>query len=161
MKFNNEEEFRRWIVKKLPQHLEQDWKVLHGKNVSDIVLCWDRESQPLIMFVEVKYHKTKHGRIGFGDGKGRGYQTELLIKKPMYTEKYLRWIVADQDSEQCLFFTNDDVRKNCAGEIKQGKHNNFTSKLFEKNKNICFNFNEAPQHIAEWARLNEIKHSKD
>lgn len=161
MKFNNEEEFRRWIVAELPKYLGQEWTVLQGKNVSDIVMCWNSEIRPLIMFIEAKYHKAKHGRIGFGGGKGKGYQTELLLKKPLYTEKYLRWIVADQDSEQCLLFDNDDVRNNCAKQIRAGKHNNFTSGLFKKNRNLCFNLREAARRIAAWAKENQLKHSTD
>jgi hypothetical protein len=64
--FSNEEEFRRWIVAKLPTHLGQEWTVLLGKNLSDIVLCWNRDTMPLILFVEVKYHRANHGRIGIG-----------------------------------------------------------------------------------------------
>jgi hypothetical protein len=152
MKFNNEEEFRQWVAAELPKHLGQRWTVLHGKNVSDIVLCRDDDTQPLILFVEVKYHKTSHGRIGFGNASGRGYQTEILLKRPFYLERYLRWLVTDQDSEQCLFFSNDDVRNNCAGEIKEGKQNNFTSGLFEKNRTRCFKLADAPQQIAKWAK---------
>ncbi len=152
MKFKNEEEFRRWIVEELPNHLGKEWIVLQGKNVSDIVLCWNNADQPLLIFIEAKYHKARHGRIGFGDGKGRGYQTEVLLKRPAYLEKYLRWIIADQDSGQCLFFTNDDVRSNCAGEIRQGKQNNFTARLFDKNTDQCFDVAETPRVIADWAK---------
>lgn len=73
MKFNSEEEFRQWVASELPKHLAQGWTVMHGKNVSDIVLCWDDEIHPLILFVEAKYHKTSHGRIGFGNASGKGY----------------------------------------------------------------------------------------
>ena len=72
MKFNNEEDFRKWIISKLPNYLTEGWVILRGKNVSDIVLCWNDEVAPLIMFIETKYHKSKHGRIGFGDNKGKG-----------------------------------------------------------------------------------------
>lgn len=152
MKFNNEEEFRQWIVTELPNHLSQRWIVLHGKNVSDIVLCQEDDTQPLILFVEVKYHKTSHGRIGLGNASGKGYQTEILLKRPLYLERYLRWLVTDQDSEQCLLFTSDDVRKNCAREIKEGKQNNFISGLFGKNRSRCFALADAPQQIAKWAK---------
>lgn len=151
MKFNNEEEFRRWIVGELPTHLGQEWTVIHGKNVSDVVLCRNDENRPLILFVEVKYHKVAHGRIGFGNATGKGYQTEILLRQPIYLEKYLRWIIADQDSEQCLFFTNDDVRSNCAGRIEEGKQNNFRNRLFDKNKVGCFDIIKTPLRIAEWA----------
>jgi hypothetical protein len=152
MKFNNEEEFRQWIVGQLPHLLGDRWLVLHGKNVSDIVLCRNDAMAPLILFVEAKYHKASHGRIGFGNQSGKGYQTEILLRKPLYLEKYLRWIVADAESEQFLFFTNDDVRNNCAGEIKEGKQNNFTNGLFEKNRARLFNLENAPTVIAEWAK---------
>lgn len=151
MKFKNEEEFRKWIVEELPKHLEKNWVVLHGKNVSDIILCRNDQANPLILFVEAKYHKSAHGRIGFGNASGKGYQTEILLKRPLYLERYLRWIVADEDSERCLFFTNNGVRENCAGEIKEGKQNNFTFGLFDKNETHCFTLTDAPQRIAKWA----------
>jgi hypothetical protein len=150
--FSNEEEFRRWIVAKLPTHLGQEWTVLLGKNLSDIVLCWNRDTMPLILFVEVKYHRANHGRIGIGSGKGKGYQAEFLLKKPLYLERNLRWVVADQESEKCLFFDNDDVRENSAGQIQDGKQNNFTKNVFEKKDSLCFSLEEAPRRIAEWAR---------
>lgn len=152
MKFNNEEEFRGWIVAELPKLLGNEWMVLQGKNVADIVLCYNGENRPLILFIEAKYHKTSHGRIHLGGAKGRGFQVEFLIKRPLYIEKYLRWIVADQDSERCLFFNNADVRENCAGEIKQGKHNNFTNRLFEKSMSRDFDIGDAPRRIADWAK---------
>jgi hypothetical protein len=152
MTFNNEEEYRQWIATELPNHLGQEWTILYGKNVSDIVLCLDSDTQPLILFVEVKYHKTSHGRIGFGNAAGKGYQTEILLKRPIYLERYLRWLITDQDSEQSLLFTNEDVRNNCAGEIKEGKQNNFTNQLFKKNKTRCFKLEDAPQQIAKWVK---------
>jgi hypothetical protein len=152
MKFNNEEDFRRWIVSELSKLLGEEWVVLHGKNVSDLVLCRNDLKQPLILFIEAKYHKSAHGRIGFGSASGKGYQPEILLKRPLYLERYLRWIIADQDSERCLFFTNNDVRNNCAGEIKGGKQNNFTNGLFDKNKSRCFPLIDAPQRITIWAK---------
>ncbi len=152
MKFENEEKFRRWIVAELPTFLNESWIVIFGKNISDIVLCWNNIDNPLLLFIEVKYHKSSHGRIGFGDGKGLGYQTELLLKSPAYTERYMRWIIGDQDSCKCLLFENNDVRENCAGEIKTGKQNNFTNGLFKKNASICFDLPDSPRRIAEWAK---------
>lgn len=152
MKFKNEEEFRLWILRELPSHLSDRWLVLHGKNVSDIVLYRNDDQAPLILFVEAKYHKASHRRIGFGNQSGKGYQPEILLKKPAYLEKYLRWIIADEESGMCLFFSNDDVRKNCVGEIKEGKQNNFTSGLFEKNRTRLFTLTDIPRVIAEWAK---------
>jgi len=112
-----------------------------------------RRDSVLILFVETKYHKFANGRIGFGNASGKGYQTEILRKRPLYLEKCLRWIVVDQDSERCLFFTNQDVRRNCAGgKISEGKQNYFTPGLFYKNKAFCFKLDDAPRRIAKWAK---------
>ena len=64
----------------------------------------------------------------------------------------MRWLVCDHDSERCLFFTNEDVRNNCAGRIEEGKQNNFTNRLFDKNKSRCFSLIEAPLKIIKWAK---------
>lgn len=151
MKFVNEKEFREWIVIEVSKLLDENWVVLHGKNVSDVVLCKNDQSRPLMLFVEAKYHQTKHRRTGFGNGSGAGYQPEILLKRPLYLEKYMRWIIVDQDSERCLLLANSDVRNNCAREIKEGKQNNFTRGLFNKNEANCFNIVEVPLRIAEWA----------
>jgi hypothetical protein len=107
---------------------------------------------PLILFVEVKYHKAAHGRIGFGDGAGKGYQPEILRKKPEYLERYMRWLIADNESKTCLFFRNKEVRENSAGPIKKGKQNNFKSGLFKNNSNGRFDITEAPKVVSEWAK---------
>jgi hypothetical protein len=152
MKFENEEDFRQWLVSQISVLVGEKWSILHGKNVSDVVLCKNDKIQPLILFVEVKYHKSTHGRIGFGNGSGKGYQPEILLKEPLYLEKYMRWVIADDNSERCLLFTNNDVRNNCAGRIEEGKQNNFTNRLFDQNKAFSFAISDAPLHIAEWVR---------
>ncbi len=151
MKFENEEDFRSWIHEELSKQLGEKWIVLHAKNVSDIIVCRNASEKPFAAFIEVKYHKSMHGRIGFGSGKGKGFQPEILERGPLYFEKYMRWVIADNDSEKYLFFSNAEVRKNSAGgKIEKGKQNNFVYGLFEKNANITSHISDCPLRVAEW-----------
>lgn len=152
MDFKNEEDFRRWLVDEVSIFLGNKWIVLQGKNVSDIVIFNNESDRPSMLFVEVKYHKSSHGRIGFGNSNGEGYQVEILMRRPLYLEKNLRWLIANQDLGQCLFLTNDDIRNNAAGEIAKGKQNNLSSGLFESNKDKLLNFTGAVKVIVNWAK---------
>lgn len=113
-------------------------------------MCYNDSNQSFIAFIEVKYHKSSHGRIGFGNGQGQGFQPEILKKRPNYFEKYMRWVIASSESSLCLFFSNEDVRNNCANKIEEGKQNNFTNNLFEKNKSMAFKIEKIPSTIVDW-----------
>jgi hypothetical protein len=157
MSFLNEMAFRQWLVDELSKYLMTPWQILRGKNLADIILCYDDQTRPLILFIEVKYHKVRHGRIGFGNGEGLGYQPEILQKKPAFLERYMRWLIADDISNTCLFFTNGEVRNNCAANIREDKQNNFVYNLFEKNRELLFPIDDAPELISKWASLCQSK----
>jgi len=150
-KFSSEEHFREWLIEELCETLPEDWQLLRSKNVSDIILCHGND-YPVACFLEVKYHKSNHRRIGFGNGRGKGFQPEILIKRPIYFERNMRWIIANEKGD-CLFFDNNDVRNNSAGgSVSHDKQNNFVSKLFEKNQSKCFRILDCAEKICKWLK---------
>ncbi|MEX2702324.1 MAG: hypothetical protein Q6368_004570 [Candidatus Baldrarchaeota archaeon] len=100
--------------------------------------------------IEVKYYRKSHGRIGIGTSNGEGFQTEILMKKPAYIEKHMMWVLANEN-DKCLFLSNDDIRKNCAGgKIELGKQNNLSNNVFNKNESKLIDIRNIPTKIKDW-----------
>lgn len=153
MKFTNEENFRQWLINQTAPLLGTSWQILSSKNVSDIIIAKQDANRPVALFLEVKYHKQNHARIGIGNDVGNGFQPEILIKKLDYFESHMRWLVADEVTEKCLFLTNKDVRDNAAGKaIRIGKQNNFKNGLFNKLALQAFDISMAPVLILHWTK---------
>jgi hypothetical protein len=150
LKFPSENAFRVWLCQELKGCLPPQWIALKGKNVADIILSRQNFEKPLLIFLEVKYHKEKHGRIPIGSGSGRGYQPEYLLQKIDYLEKYLRWIVGEESTESCLLLTNEEVRNHAAGGIKEGKYNNLKMNIFKTKKTDLIPISEVPKRIVKW-----------
>ena len=128
--FGSEEDVRKWVVSELKKALPlADWLVVHGKNVGDIIIYHQRNSLPLMLFIEVKYHRGN--RIGIGHGNGGGYQPEYLVKKPIYLERYLRWLIVDKQTASAVWMSNDEVRRNLVGGDLGARHNNIRSSIFK------------------------------
>jgi hypothetical protein len=106
---------------------------LKNKKAVDILICQDGP-KPELFFIEVKYHQTKHGRLGFGGSKGGGFQPEIVSRKPAYFEKNLRWVLACEEHEanEVLFLTSEIVREYLAGGVVAEKFNNFQKKIFKE-----------------------------
>lgn len=130
--FKNEAAFREWICIELREKLPDGWYVVAGKNVADILVSWQDRVHPILIFLEVKYHKKGHGRFPIGNKKGEGYQMEYLLNNLAYLEKYLRWIVGDEVTDSALLLTNEEVREYAANGLSLGKHNNFHNSLFKR-----------------------------
>jgi len=81
---------------------------LKNKKAVDILICRD-SPLPELFFIEVKFDKVAHGRLGFGGSKGGGFQPEIVSRKPTYFEKNLRWVLASDDIEvgKVLFVPSD------------------------------------------------------
>jgi hypothetical protein len=151
--FSSEEAMRRWLIERLiPLLAPTTWMPFYGKNISDIVVFKQDQHTPLMLFVEAKYHKAKHGRIPIGGAGGVGYQPEYLLRKPDYLERYLRWIVVDEVTEQCVWLTNDEVRQHSTNGIAIGKHNNIKTNVFENPKVRHFLLADAPKHVSDWIK---------
>ena len=153
MKFTCEEQFRQWLISQLTPILGAPWLVLSSRNVSDIIFANTDATHPVALFLEVKYHKVNHARIGYGDADGNGFQPEILMKKPLYFEHHMRWIIGDEQTGKCLFFTNKDVRDNAAAKsIHAGKQNNFRNDLFTKCSHQAFDISMAPIVVLQWSK---------
>ena len=150
--FQNEEEFRDWVQSELQASLEQPgspYLVLRSKNVNDIIVCKHSGDRPVALFVEVKYAKGSSGRIGLANGKGCGFQPEILIRKPPYFEAFTRWLVASEAGIAVLV-DNDTLRRHAVGGVfAEGKQNNIRETVFGQ-QNQPFTLQESPARLAAW-----------
>ena len=133
--FKNEAELetyiRNIITDKIIPH-NKDLVLLDNKKAVDILICRNGE-QPALFFLEVKYHKKNHGRLGFGSRNGIGFQPEILTKQPEYFESNLKWIIANESHNDIgIIFTNSQTIRQyiSGGEIGQ-KFNNIQNKIFK------------------------------
>jgi hypothetical protein len=72
-----------------------------NKKAVDILICRD-EPSPALFFIEVKLFRRRHGRLGIGGARGRGFQPEILRRKPSYFETHLRWVIADSSKSTVM-----------------------------------------------------------
>lgn len=85
-----------------------------------------------MFFVEIKYHKISHGRLGFGHEKGAGFQPELLTRRPDYFESNLRWIIGSEESDSFFLLDNAQILKYIQGGKIDLKFNGLQKKLFKE-----------------------------
>lgn len=143
IQFSKEDDLRDWLLKEVQDRINREslnFKVLESKNVSDIIICKESKLNPFVVFIEVKLYKRSSNRIGVGQGgegkKGEGFQPEILIKRPAYFDKYLRWVICNEDGE-CVFADNQLVINHAVGGIiTKGKQNNINTKIFNKEKTV-------------------------
>lgn len=133
--YRNESEFEAYIRALISEHITKATPsiyALKNKKAVDILICKDTPS-PELFFIEVKYHQTNHGRLGFGSSKGGGFQPEIVSTKPAYFESNLRWVLASEEHEpgKVLFLTSEVVRKYLSGGKVEEKFNNFQKKVFK------------------------------
>ena len=103
---------------------------LENKKAVDIVVCRDRPKDPALLFIEVKFHKQNHGRLGFGSSKGGGFQPEIVRRRPTYFETNLRWVISSDECDGIVFATSDDIRGYVAGGAVGERYNNIQSRIF-------------------------------
>jgi len=139
IQFSNEHGFRNWLLNEVQNRISGEklnFQVLQSKNIMDIVICKESEANPALVFIELKLYKRSSNRIGIGQGaegkKGEGFQPEILIKRPIYFEKYLRWVICNEDGK-CVFANNEAVIKHLAGgKVGGGKQNNISPNIFDE-----------------------------
>lgn len=107
----------------------QSYKLFIFKKAVDVLIA-KNGTNPELFFLEIKYHKKSHGRLGFGHGKGGGFQPELLKDRTDYFEKNLRWIIGNEDSENYWFVDNSTLRNYLNGDSVGEKYNGIKLKLF-------------------------------
>ncbi len=108
-----------------------DYKLFDFKKAVDILIAKSGRN-PELFFIEIKYHKKSHGRLGFGSSKGSGFQPEVLRDKVDYFESNLRWILGNIESEKYWFADNDTIRNYLSGGGIGRKYNNIQAKFFRE-----------------------------
>lgn len=134
MPFQTEAELEKYIRGLIKNHVTKKDKniyALKNKKAVDIIICRNG-SKPALFFIEVKYYRKAHYRLGFGSRKGGGFQPEIVSKKPGYFEKKLRWIMAseEQPNSGILFLDSKTIRKYISGGVVAKKYNNIQRRIF-------------------------------
>ncbi len=150
--FPNEAEYRDWVRSQLESLLVSagpQYLVLRSKNVNDIIVCKTANGREVALFVEVKYYRASFGRIGLGDGRGQGFQPEILARRPAYFERYVRWLIGSE-ADVGVFVTSETLRRFAVGgDYREGKQNNIQPAIFGP-ENRPFPLDESAKVVAEW-----------
>ena len=121
--------------------------LLKNKKAVDILICREKPN-PTLFFIEIKYHKKNHGRLGVGQGKGGGFQPELLEKRPVFFESNLRWILGTENNESFYLLNNDRIYKYLnAGRVGE-KYNGLQKKIYTEE--IGITREKLAQSLLEW-----------
>ena len=136
MGFENEGEFESYLRDLIQEKIcnkHPDLLLFENKKAVDILICRNGE-KPELFFIEVKYHKKSHGRLGFGSSSGVGFQPEIVSKAPDYFETNLKWIIAAEgySSKGILFVPSEIIRRYLSGGVVGKKFNNIQKKIFEE-----------------------------
>ncbi len=150
--FSREEEYRDWVQRELDARLvsaSSKYVVLRSKNVNDIIVCKQESQRPLALFIEVKYFTAIKQRLGLGDRQGRGFQPEILVRRPQYFERYVRWLIGSQEGLAVLA-SSDDLRRHAVGHVfREGKQNNIQPSVFASD-NRPFPLDHSPEVVIDW-----------
>ncbi|MBK9192703.1 MAG: hypothetical protein IPM77_15070 [Crocinitomicaceae bacterium] len=108
-----------------------DFHLYNFKKAVDVLIVKNGEA-PKLFFLEIKYHKNSHGRLGFGQARGAGFQPEVLRNRTDYFENNLRWILGCEDSEQYWFVDNNIIRSYFNGAAVGEKYNGIKLSFFRE-----------------------------
>ncbi len=130
---NNESDFENHIRQIIIPLLSfsESYKIFDFKKAVDILIARNG-AKPKLFFIEIKYHKKSHGRLGFGHGGGKGFQPEVLKERIDYFEDNLRWILGHEDSEEYWFADNETIREYLNGDRVAEKYNGIKTNIFNK-----------------------------
>lgn len=134
--FNSETEFEAYLRELIQSRIcsnNPDLQLLDNKKSVDILICRNGANSKAF-FIEVKFHKKSHGRLGFGSGGGKGIQPEVVSKQPDYFETHLRWIIADEttNNSNMLFIPTSTLVNYLSGKTVGEKHNNIQQRIFKE-----------------------------
>lgn len=152
MNYEDEREFEASIRKQIKNKITKPHPgiyALENKKAVDIILCKDTP-KPSLYFLEVKFHKQNHGRLGFGHSKGGGFQPELLKLRPTFFERNLRWVLASEIHQpgRIWFVDSETIRAFVAGGEVGPKFNNIQTKLFKEHPSLSRD--EFVQELLHW-----------
>jgi len=137
----NEQEFENHLRNLISTKIcttHNDIVILDNKNIADIVICKNGDNQALY-FIEVKHLKINMGRLGIGGKDGRGYQPEILTKRPDYFESNLLWAMYSEkhDNNGIVLVTSEQLCKSyLQGDEVGEKHNGIKQDIFAKEKGL-------------------------
>lgn len=150
MSFQNEREFEahiREIITKKILPLDKDLVMIQNKKAVDILICRNGK-KPALYFIEIKYHKTNHGRLGTGHDKGGGIQPEILKLQPDYFKKQMRWILGTDMNKGYWMVDNKELLNYIAGREIGEKYNNIQKRLFKEIDS--YNESQLIQLLKDW-----------
>jgi len=136
MQIQTEADLEKHIRRLIKYHItkkNKDIYALKNKKAVDIIICRNG-SKPALFFIEVKYYRKAHYRLGFGSRKGGGFQPEIVHEEPKYFEKNLRWIMASEEHPKrgILFLDSKTIRKYISGGAVAEKYNNIQKCIFNE-----------------------------
>lgn len=134
--FNSETEFEVYLRELIQSKIcsnSPDLQLFKNKKAVDILICRNGKN-PKLFFIEVKFHKKSHGRMGFGGTRGSGFQPEIVETKPDYFEDNLRWILGSEDDNKTnmQLVSSNVIRQYLSGGKVGVKHNNIQKKIFNE-----------------------------
>lgn len=127
--FEFEQKIRHLIKTKILPEID-NLILFESKKAVDIILC-KNGSNPKVHFIEVKYHKENHGRLGFGSKSGIGFQPEILRLKPDYFLENMIWILGVESSESYWVLKNNEIVNFLSKGTVGIKYNNIQKRLFK------------------------------
>jgi len=150
---NNELEFEKHVRLDILIEIlssNNNYKLFNFKKAVDILIARNGIDSKLF-FIEIKYHKNSHKRLGFGQSKGSGFQPELLRNNTDYFENNLKWILGNEDSERYWFVDNATIRRYLNGNNVGDKYNGIKLRFFQEVGSI--DKSELTCRLKEWLDL--------
>ncbi len=134
MPFLSEKEFEAHIRHLITIHilpLDENLMLIKNKKAVDVLICKNGKN-PALYFIEIKYHRITHGRLGTGHGKGGGIQPEILQRQPDYFKKQMRWILGTENKEGYWILDNKEIMQYISNGSIGEKYNNIQTRLFRE-----------------------------
>ncbi len=130
--FENESELEKHIRELLNRALAGDarFMLLRSKKVADIVVCREGSS-PAIFFIEVKLCKANM-RTGIGSPGGKGFQPEIVQRRPKYLEDHMLWLLCDQEKGLYVVADTEVISKYPVGSSIGPKQNNISPRILKE-----------------------------
>ncbi len=127
----------------------RDIIILNNQKTTDIMICRNGENSQ-VFFLEIKYYDSSHRRLGFGHAEGKGFQPEVLRKKPDFFMKNMRWVIGSKDSEEYFFVDNETILNYVSGGVIDYKYNNIQTKIFDEVSGL--KIQELREQLINWIK---------
>jgi hypothetical protein len=107
-----------------------DLLLMESKKAVDILICKEG-LEPTLYFLEIKFHKKRHGRLGFGGRNGIGFQPEIMSRKPAFFSQNMRWVIGAEryGLNQFILLTCNELDQYVAGGKVDEKFNNIQARV--------------------------------